>query len=144
MAREEVDPAILAAQIQALREQIEILQGYLAQITQSRDSVVKAREGLRVVSASEGEVILPLDPAANTLIRVSPVERREVTVHIGLGIFVRTSVEEAIKILEEKEGRLNKAIEEVRRRLREAADAHNRYQLLLQQVLAQRSQQARG
>ena len=132
-----VDPNVLIAQLQAIREQIVALQGYALQLSQARDSVSKARDSLDVISKGGGDVIMALDPNMNAVISVRPVERGKVTVHLGLNVFARTSVEEAARILDEKRERLDKALGEVRKNLRNLSTLQDRYQLLIQQLLAQ-------
>jgi len=65
-------------------------------------------------------------------------------VHLGLNVYARTSLEEALKVLEDRRARLDKAVEETRRAIGNLASLHDQYQALLQRVLAQAQARGRG
>lgn len=133
--QQRLDAQTLAAQLQALRDQIAQLQTYIAQLTASLDSVRRARESIKAITSAEGIVVVPLDPNMNALMTFSPVDRDRVTIRLGSNIYARMKAEEASRILEERENSLNRAIEDVRRRLNEAIAAYERYLSILQGLM---------
>jgi prefoldin alpha subunit len=127
-----------------LKEQIDALQAYLQQLIQARDSVLRAMDSLKAVNNVEGSVLVYLDPHMNVAIKVNPVEKDKMLVHLGLNVYARTSLEEALKVLEDRRARLDKAVEETRRAIGNLASLHDQYQALLQRVLAQAQARGRG
>jgi len=141
---ERVDVGALAAQIQLLREQIDALQAYLQQLVQVRDSVVKAIDSLKALGKVEGYMLVYLDPHMNAAVSVTPLERDKTLVHLGLNVYAKLSVEEALKVLEERKARLDKAVEDTRRTIGNLASLHDQYQAALQRILAQAQARGRG
>ncbi len=127
-----------------LREQIDALQVYLQQLIQARDSVVKAIDSLKAVNSTEGSIIVYLDPHMNVAITVNPVERDRMLVHLGLNVYAKVSLEEALRILEVRKARLDKAVEDTRKAIGNLASLHDQYQALLQKALAQAQARGRG
>ena len=127
-----------------MREQIDALQAYLQQLVQVRDSVLKAMDSVKAVSSVEGSILVYLDPHMNVAVRVDPVEKDRMLVHLGLNVYARMSLEEALKVLEDRRARLDKAVEETRKAIGNLASLHDQYQALLQRVLAQAQARGRG
>jgi prefoldin alpha subunit len=125
-----------------LREQIDALQAYLQQLIQARDSVAKAIDSIKAVNNTEGSIMVYLDPHMNVAIMVNPVERDKMLVHLGLNVYAKVGLEEALRILEDRRAKLDKAVEDTRRAIGNLASLHDQYQALLQKALAQA--QARG
>lgn len=123
-----------------LREQIEALQAYLQQLIQVRDSVIKAMDSIRALNKVEGSILVYLDPHMNVAITVNPLERDRMLVHLGLNVYAKLGVEEALKVLEERRARLDKAVEETRRTIGNLVNLHDQYQAALQRILAQAAQ----
>ncbi len=135
--QQKVDVAALAAQVQVLRDQIEALQDYLRGLVQARDNVVRSIEGLKALKGSPESFIVHLDPNMNAAVTVNLVDREHVIVHMGLNVYAKMGFNEAIKMLEERRGKLEKAIEETRKAIGSIASLHDQYQALLQRTLAE-------
>ncbi|MDM7274545.1 MAG: prefoldin subunit alpha [Thermoprotei archaeon] len=135
--QQKVDVAALAAQVQVLRDQIEALQDYLGRLVQARDSVVRSIEGLKALKGAQESFIVHLDPNMNAAVAVNLADRDRVIVHMGLNVYAKMGFEDAIKILEERRGKLEKAIEETRKAIGGIASLHDQYQALLQRTLAE-------
>lgn len=135
--QQKVDVAALAAQVQVLRDQIEALQDYLRRLAQARDNVVRSIEGLKALKGAQESFIVHLDPNMNAAIAVNLADRDHVIVHMGLNVYAKIGFDDAIKILEERRGKLEKAIDETKKAISGIATLHDQYQALLQRTLAE-------
>ena len=114
-----------------MREQIDALQAYLQQLIQARDSVAKAIDSIKAVNSTEGSIMVYLDPHMNVAIMVNPVERGKMLVHLGLNVYAKVGLEEALRILEDRRVKLDKAVEDTRRAIGSLASLHDQYKELL-------------
>ncbi len=134
-SQEKIDPNVLLVQIQALRDQINRLQGFIAELTAARDNVIRSLDSIKALDiAGDNNVILPLDPQMNSLTMLKPVDTSHIIVHLGLNVYARLAVDDAVKILKEKESRLSRSISEATKQLRELVKLHEQYQALLQSI----------
>ncbi|MCE4598727.1 MAG: prefoldin subunit alpha [Desulfurococcales archaeon] len=146
--QEKIDPNVLLMQIQAIRDQINRLQGFIAELATARESVVRSIDSVKALKrVGEDNIILPLDPQMNSFTMLKPVDADYVIVHLGLNVYARLPVNDAVKILEAKENRLSRSISEASKQLNELVKLHEQYQALLQSIAlsaqTQRQQQTR-
>jgi len=144
--QERIDPNVLLMQIQAIRDQINRIQGFIAELATARENVIRSIDSIKALNkTSDDNVILPLDPQMNSLTVLKPVDVDHVIVHLGLNVYARLSFSDAIKVLEAKENRLSKSISEATRQLNELVKLHDQYQTLLQSIaLSAQAQQSRS
>ncbi|MFP3319950.1 MAG: prefoldin subunit alpha, partial [Acidilobus sp.] len=57
-------------------------------------------------------------------------------VHLGAEVYAKVDASEGLKLLAEEEGELNKAINEVAKRLSEVESLQSQYESVIQQALA--------
>ena len=55
--------------------------------------MLKAIDSVKAVNGVEGSILVYLDPHMNVAIRVDPVEKDRMLVHLGLNVYARTSLE---------------------------------------------------
>ncbi|MEN3000170.1 MAG: prefoldin subunit alpha [Acidilobaceae archaeon] len=135
--KQKVDVGVVAAQAQLIKEQMDVLQLYLQQLLQMRDSVVRAMGGVEALRGESKEMLVYLDPHLNAAGKFQAAEER-VMVLLGLNVYAKLSAEEALKVLEERKSRLERAIDETRKRMDELAALYDRYQAVLQAAVSER------
>ncbi|MEM1873440.1 MAG: hypothetical protein QXS85_01535 [Acidilobaceae archaeon] len=135
--RPEVDLETLALNIQLVREEIDALKDYLRRLLEAKESVERAIAGLKSINESEDSAIVFLDPAYNVAVAVAPLERGRALVSLGFNIYAKLPTDQAVKILEERRARLERAVDETAKTISQLASLHDRYYLLLQQLVAQ-------
>ena len=136
-ARQQVDLNTLLAQLQVIRDQIAKLQARIAELTALKDNVARARDSLKVIKENGGSVVMmPLDSQMNAIIKVAPVDTSKVLVHLGLDVYARLSIDEAIRILDEKESNILKTIGVLNKQLRDLVRLHEQYQAIISQAVA--------
>jgi len=138
---QQVDPTVIVAQIQALREQANRVQAFIAQLSSMRDNVVKSKEALEALKKGVESFIAYLDPGLNVAISVANNSGGTVFVNIGFNIYAKVGIDKAIEILSERERVLSRNIGEANKQLNELVNLHNQYQALLQSIV---EQQRRG
>ena len=134
---QQVDPAVIMAQMQAIREQANRVQAFIAQLASMRDNVAKSREALEALKKGVDSFIAYLDPGLNVAINVADRSGGKVFVNIGFNIYAKVEIEKAIEILSERERILSRNIGEANRQLNELVKLHNQYQAILQSVVEQ-------
>lgn len=105
---------------------------------------MKAIDSIKAVNSFEGSILVYLDPHMNVAINVNPIERGRMLVHLGLNVYAKLSVDDALRILEDRRARLDKAVEDTRRTIGNLANLHDQYQALLQRILARAQARGRG
>ncbi|MEM4512806.1 MAG: hypothetical protein QXK97_05900, partial [Acidilobaceae archaeon] len=103
----------------------------------AKESVERAIAGLKSINESEDSAIVFLDPAYNVAVAVAPLERGRALVSLGFNIYAKLPTDQAVKILEERRARLERAVDETAKTISQLASLHDRYYLLLQQLVAQ-------
>ncbi len=98
---------------------------------------MKAMDSIKAVNTTKGSILVYLDPHMNVAITANPVEKDKMLVHIGLNVYAKVGLEEALRILEDRRARLDKAVNDTRRAIGNLASLHDQYQALLQKALAQ-------
>ncbi|MCX8196290.1 MAG: prefoldin subunit alpha, partial [Acidilobaceae archaeon] len=118
--KQKVDVGALAVQAQLIKEQMDVLQTYLQQLLQMRDSVLRGIGGVEALKGGKKELLVYLDPHLNVAGRFEASEEK-VVVLLGLNVYAKLSAEDALKVLEERRERLERAIGETRKRVEELA-----------------------
>ncbi len=142
MMSQQVDPTVLVAQMQAIREQANRVQAFIAQLTSMRDNVAKSREALEALKKGVGSFIAYLDPGLNAAINVTDNSGGRVLVNIGFNIYAKVEIDKAIEILSERERILSRNIGEANRQLNELVKLHSQYQALLQSIVEQQRRES--
>jgi prefoldin alpha subunit len=140
---QQVDPTALVAQIQAIREQANRVQAFIAQLASMRDNVVKSKEALEALRKGVDSFIAYLDPGLNVAINVSNSSGGTVFFNIGFNIYAKVDIDKALEILAERERILSRNIGEANKQLNELVNLHNQYQALLQSIIEQQRREQR-
>jgi prefoldin alpha subunit len=132
----------LVAQLDAIRAEVSNLRDLLTQLVAQRDSVTKTKEGLDAIARSpEGSpVLFPLSSGYEALVEATPSDRNKVIIHLGADIYAKLDVAEGLKVLSEREGELNKLINEVSQRLAQLESLEAQYESVIQQAVASAQQ----
>ncbi len=117
-----IQPEVLLAQLQALRDRLNQLQAYGAQLEQLLASLRAAIAGVESLS-EESEIMTPLDPNMNAFARVK-VASSKVAVGIGRGIYVALDKENALELLRRRELEYTEAINKVKSEIEKLSKAY--------------------
>ncbi len=117
-----IQPEVLLAQLQALRDRLNQLQAYGAQLEQLLASLRAAIAGVESLS-EETEIMTPLDPNMNAFARVK-VASSKVAVGIGRGIYVALNKENALELLRRRELEYMEAINKVKSEIEKLSKAY--------------------
>lgn len=92
-------------QAQALMQQLQALEGYLSDVVQKEESVmrllqeaVSAIESMKAIGASANETLVPVGMGAYVKAKIEPNEK--VIVHVGAGTSIEQDKESAINYVE--------------------------------------------
>ncbi|MCS7106789.1 MAG: prefoldin subunit alpha [Acidilobaceae archaeon] len=135
--KHKVDVGAVAAQAQLIKEQIDVLQLYSQQLLQMRDSVLRAMGGIEALKVEKKEMLIYLDPHLNVAGRFQATDEK-IMVLLGLNVYAKLTADEALKVLEERKSKLERAIDETRKRMDELAALYDRYQAVLQAAVSER------
>jgi len=137
-----IDPNALIAQLEAIRSEISQLRTLISQLLLQKDGVTKAKSGIDSISnGPDGDVIFPLDPGYVALTLAKPSDKNHFIIYLGADIFAKLETNDAMKILTEREGELNQAINDVSQRLSQLEKLQDQYEAILQQIAEQVQQQ---
>jgi prefoldin alpha subunit len=128
----------LVAQLDMIRAEAARLRDLLNQLMTERDLIVRAKEGIDAMIRSnpDASLLFPLSTGLVALIEAKPESRNKVIVHLGAEVYAKVDASEGLKLLAEEEGEINKAINEVAKRLSEVESLQSQYESVIQQALA--------
>jgi len=117
--------------LEELRELIEDLNERLVETRTAIEGVKKVQQG------GLGEMLISIDKHGNSLIRVRGQAEDKAIVHLGLGIYVENTFQDAVKLLEDRESTLRSEIERVSKELEYRTKEYQRLQNLVYSLAAQ-------
>jgi len=113
---------VLLAQLQAVRDQLNQLQAYTAQMEQMLASLRASIQGAEAAEEN-AEVMAPLDPNMNAFIRARVASGR-VAVGIGRGIYVALERDKALEVLRDREAKYVAVINRLKAEMERLAQAY--------------------
>jgi prefoldin alpha subunit len=141
-----VDLNQLYALTVAIKEELEGLQAVHAQLSSLYERIRKAKESIDAIALSKEEesFLLPLEPGALVLSKMTPLDKDNFIVNIGLDVYVKLSASEAQRVLSARESEVLRRLEEVSKRISELSQAYEQYQALLQAAASAMEAQRKG
>ena len=105
-------------QAQALMQQLQALEGYLSDVVQKEESVmrllqeaVSAIESMKAIGASANETLVPVGMGAYVKAKIEPNEK--IIVHVGAGTSIEHDKESAINYVEARIKELEIALQQL-------------------------------
>ncbi len=137
-----IDVNTLIVQLEAIRSEISQLRSLISQLLLQRDGIAKAKSSIDAISNNNEEnIIFPLDPGYTAMSIAKPIDKNHFIIYLGADIYAKLETNEAMKILTEREGELNNAINDVGQRLSQLEKLQDQYEAVLQQISEQAQQQ---
>ncbi|MGB9784882.1 MAG: prefoldin subunit alpha [Fervidicoccaceae archaeon] len=134
----QIDANALVQTIDRLEKYIEGLKEVIEDLNERLIETRTAAEGIKRIQQGEiGEVLISIDRYGNSLIRLKGKVEDKALVHLGLGIYVENSFEEAIRLLEQREQEIKGEIERVSKELEYRTNEYQRLQSLIYSLAAQ-------
>jgi len=134
----QVDASALLQTMERLEKYLEGLRELIEDLNERLVETRTAIEGLkRVQQGGLGEMLISIDKHGNSLIRVRGQAEDKAIVHLGLGIYVENTFQDAVKLLEDRESTLRNEIERVSKELEYRSKEYQRLQNLVYSLAAQ-------
>jgi len=134
----QVDASALLQTIERLEKYLEGLRELIEDLNERLVETRTAIEGVkRVQQGGLGEMLISIDKHGNSLIRVRGQAEDKAIVHLGLGIYVENTFQDAVKLLEDRESTLRSEIERVSKELEYRTKEYQRLQNLVYSLAAQ-------
>lgn len=138
MSSVQVDASALLQTMERLEKYLEGLRELIEDLNERLVETRTAIEGLkRVQQGGLGEMLISIDKHGNSLIRVRGQAEDKAIVHLGLGIYVENTFQDAVKLLEDRESTLRNEIERVSKELEYRSKEYQRLQNLVYSLAAQ-------
>ncbi|MEZ0290409.1 MAG: prefoldin subunit alpha [Sulfolobales archaeon] len=135
----------LVAELGRVEEYIKVLQQNLGVILQEIEEIRLAREALEGIKTYQSqEVLIGVDRRGHIYIKGSIVSRDVVLTHIGGEYLTELPVDQALKILDEKESDLRKALESLTQEISEARQVYERLYNTLNTLIAERGKEKKS
>ncbi|EZQ06907.1 MULTISPECIES: prefoldin subunit alpha [Acidianus] len=126
----------LLAQADLLKKQIEDLQKTQNELTETILSIKSAKDVIQELKAQQ-EVMVSGDKKGYLIFTVEQKPLQKVLVYLGLSYYAETDIDNAIKILDSRENEVNEALQEVAKRLSDAATMYERIADILRNIQEQ-------
>ena len=143
--RKKLEEAIneITAQLNELREAIQIVQNRIAAISSELNELRLAFETLNTIEKYSGqrEALLALDRRGYAYIRAHIIVSDKAIVHIGQDIYVSLPLDKAKSVLSMRERDLISALREAEAEFRKLSDIYNQLQRKLQEYVTALTQQ---
>jgi len=134
----QVDAGALLQTMERLEKYLEELRELIEDLNERLVETRTAIEGVkRVQQGGLGEMLISIDKHGNSLIRVRGQAEDKAIVHLGLGIYVENTFQDAVKLLEDRESTLRSEIERVSKELEYRTKEYQRLQNLVYSLAAQ-------
>jgi len=134
----QVDAGALLQTMERLEKYLEGLRELIEDLNERLVETRTAIEGVkRVQQGGLGEMLISIDKHGNSLIRVRGQAEDKAIVHLGLGIYVENTFQDAVKLLEDRESTLRSEIERVSKELEYRTKEYQRLQNLVYSLAAQ-------
>jgi len=134
----QVDAGALLQTMERLEKYLEGLRELIEDLNERLVETRTAIEGVkRVQQGGLSEMLISIDKHGNSLIRVRGQADDKAIVHLGLGIYVENTFQDAVKLLEDRESTLRSEIERVSKELEYRTKEYQRLQNLVYSLAAQ-------
>jgi prefoldin alpha subunit len=129
----------LVSELGRLEDHLRALQQNASIILQEINEIKIAKEALEGIKKySVEDVLISIDRRGHVYLKGSVSSRDIVLAHIGGEYLAEVSIDDAMKILDDKESELRKALETLNQEMNEVAQLYERLQNTLVALLAER------
>ncbi|MGC9009080.1 MAG: prefoldin subunit alpha [Sulfolobales archaeon] len=129
----------LAAELSRVEEYLRILQQNLSILLQEIEEISIAREALEGLKKFQSnEILMGVDRRGHVYVKGMVTSKDKVLAHIGGEYLAEVSIDEALKILDNKESDLRKSLEALNQEIVEASRLYERLQTALSSLLSER------
>ncbi len=129
----------LATELSRVEEYLRVLQQNLGIILQEIEEINIAREALEGLRKFQStEILMGIDRRGHVYVKGVVTSKDKVLAHIGGEYLAEVSIDDALKILSDKESDLRKSLEVLNQEIAEASRLYERLQTALSSLLSER------
>jgi len=129
----------LATELSRVEEYLRVLQQNLGIILQAIEEINIAREALEGLRKFQStEILMGIDRRGHVYVKGVVTSKDKVLAHIGGEYLAEVSIDDALKILSDKESDLRKSLEVLNQEIAEASRLYERLQTALSSLLSER------
>jgi len=129
----------LATELSRVEEYLRVLQQNLGILLQEIEEISIAREALEGLRKFQSnEILIGVDRRGHVYVKGMVTSKDKVLAHIGGEYLAEVSIDEALKILDNKESDLRKSLEALNQEIVEASRLYERLQTALSSLLSER------
>lgn len=130
------DVESLVAELAEIRKYIESLQNTISQLASELQEIRLSKSALEALSGRRDvDTLISLDRRGHTYVRGLITEVKSVVAHIGSNYYAEVPVEVAVKLLNEKEGDVMRALQSVEGELNKVVSYYQQLQEALGKAL---------